>query len=298
MLYRTYAPAADLRPYVKCYWMLRAQRNPFPGAEALIPDGSIELIFSLDAPYERYRFGETGQRDLVKGSHLVGERTQPFLVEQLGAIHHVAIRFRPGGLYPFVRLPVRELTNRAVDAELVLGTEPREVEEQLYEADSDAARVALLNTMLRRRLTSPDPREALARAAARLMARTHGACTVADVCSCLGSDYTQLERSFLAVVGLRPKLFGRLMRFVGVLDALNTAPLAPWPRLALDFGYYDQAHFTREFKAFAGVPPSQFAPQPSSIAAMLTRPPEAATSVSNSYKTPSALPVTLGAHPQ
>jgi len=36
----------------------------------------------------------------------VGQRTQPFLVEQLDAIEHIAIRFRPGGLYAFVHLPI------------------------------------------------------------------------------------------------------------------------------------------------------------------------------------------------
>src|SRR5438132_6835136 len=112
MLYRTYAPAAELQPYVKCYWILRADANPFSGAEPLVPDGCSELIFNLGAPYERYSLGDPRRRDLVKGSHVVGERTQPFLVEQLGAIDHVAIRFRPGGLYPFVLVPICELTNR------------------------------------------------------------------------------------------------------------------------------------------------------------------------------------------
>jgi hypothetical protein len=45
-LYRTYAPAGELQPYVKCYWILRADRNPFAGAEPLIPDCSTELISS------------------------------------------------------------------------------------------------------------------------------------------------------------------------------------------------------------------------------------------------------------
>ena len=109
---------------------------------------------------------------------------------------------------------------------------------------------------------------------------------MSHVCSELGCEYKQLERSFQTVLGLQPKFFVRLVRFAGVLDELKTAARRPWPEIALDFGYFDQAHFNREFKAFTGVPPSQFRAPAMSITAMLTRAPEAMTGVSNSYKTP------------
>jgi hypothetical protein len=94
VLYRAYLPSPELRPYVKCYWVLRSASNPFPAAEPLIPDGCIELIFNLGAPYRRWCASEPAAGQLVKGSHLVGERTRPFLVDQLGAIDHVAVRAR------------------------------------------------------------------------------------------------------------------------------------------------------------------------------------------------------------
>ncbi len=52
------------------------------------------------------RCGTPAGENFVTGSHVVGQRTQPFLVEQLDAIEHIAIRFRPGGLYAFVHLPI------------------------------------------------------------------------------------------------------------------------------------------------------------------------------------------------
>jgi len=108
---------------------------------------------------------------------------------------------------------------------------------------------------------------------------------IGQLCAQVGCDYKQLERSFLAVIGLRPKFVARLMRFAAVFDSLNTASPDVWLQAAFDSGYYDQAHFTKEFKAFTGVPPSQFLVQPTSITAMLSRSPDAAQPVSNPYKT-------------
>jgi AraC-like DNA-binding protein len=297
MLYRTYRPAPALAPYIDCFWILRSESNPFVGPEPLIPDGSIELIFNLGAPYERFVPAKPAEKVFVKGSHMVGERTEPFLVEQLGAIDHVAVRFKPGGLYPFMRAPVSELTNQIVDAELILDLEPRELEERLFEARSDVARIDLLEKVLLSRLRGPDAREILARTATQLLAGTNGSISMGELCAYLDCDYKQLERTFLSVVGVRPKFFARLTRFVAVVDALKAASSQSWTRIALDFGYYDHAHFTREFKAFTAFPPSQFGVRPDSITGMLARSRDAGPRVSNSYKTAAPELVRLAGSP-
>jgi AraC-like DNA-binding protein len=285
MHYRTYSPAPALRPYVKCYWILASEANPFQTAEPLIPDGCVELIINLGAPYRRHAVEGAGPDEFARGSHVVGERTHPFLIEQLGAIDHVAIRFRPGGLYAFARLAMNELTNRLVDAELLLGTDRPILEEQLSECRTDQSRVALLDGLLLRRLRAKDTRSELVQEAARIASFRGGLLSVRELCAFVDCDYKELERSFLTVVGVSPKFFCRLVRFLSVLESLNSGSRGSLAERAADFGYYDQAHFAKEFRSFTGVAPSQFVPRAASITHMLTSAPDSVREVSNSYKT-------------
>jgi len=59
-------------------------------------------------------------------------------------------------------------------------------------------------------------------------------------------------------VGLTPKLFSRIRRFQKVLAGVEDASEVDWARVALSCGYFDQAHFIHDFRAFAGVNPSTY----------------------------------------
>jgi AraC-like DNA-binding protein len=85
----------------------------------------------------------------------------------------------------------------------------------------------------------------------------------------LGVNYKYLERQFLQVIGLPPKVYG-IARFQNVMQALQYAAFQAWPALAMDCGYYDQAHFIKEFKTFTGTTPSEFIARRNQIAEMLT----------------------------
>ena len=74
-----------------------------------------------------------------------------------------------------------------------------------------------------------------------------------------GASERTLERLFAERVGLSPKAFGRVARFRRAIERLQHPPGGPYARIALQVGYADQAHFIREFKAFAGVTPAAFA---------------------------------------
>ncbi len=288
MFYREYHPSGDLGRYVKCYWVLRSPANPFSAREPLIPAGTVELIWNIGAPYRRYPMGDPGAGELISGSHVVGECARPFAIEQLGAIHHIAIRFRAGGLFPFVPIPGRELTDQAVGASLIFGREASGIEEQLAEATDDGLRVRILESMLRRWLVRagvrPSTQAAEILTATRLVDMSRGRISVAALSHQLGRDYRHLERRFLSVVGLTPKFYCRVTRFVSVFHSLRANPADSWTVRALDSGYYDQAHFVKEFTAFTGTTPSRFLASPKYIAAMLTASPES-EDLSNSYKT-------------
>ena len=105
---------------------------------------------------------------------------------------------------------------------------------------------------------------------------------VADLADAAGVSTRQLERVFQVQVGLSPKRFLRILRFQAALRAMHTGRRTPWVEVALSHGFYDQAHFSRDFKALAGTSPAAFGLHDWSLSAMFSavkRAPELAPDV-------------------
>jgi AraC-like DNA-binding protein len=249
MIYREHAPHPALTTYVACYWSLRGRVAAGEEQDrAVVPDACLDILFNL-APSTP---GSVASR-------VIGAMTRPLPVRDAGALDLLGVRFRPGGAAAFVRLPVVEVTDDTLSLEDAWGAAARALTERLQEAESTSARLAILDAELSARLeaarAASDTRILDATGLAERAAGTVGVDALAHATS-LGRR--QLERRFLAVVGLTPKTACRVLRFQAALTRLRARPEHSLSRIALDSGYHDQAHFTRDFRAFAGVPPGAY----------------------------------------
>ncbi len=87
---------------------------------------------------------------------------------------------------------------------------------------------------------------------------TPQAWTVADLAGRVGLCQRRFIRLFAEEVGLTPKLYGRIVRFQEVLRVIDSGKRVSWARLAAASGYYDQAHFINDFRAFSGMNPTAY----------------------------------------
>jgi len=127
--------------------------------------------------------------------------------------------------------------------------------DRLATVPSLAGRLDLFETALFARLGGlrrVDPR--IAHAVSRLRL----AVPVSEVAAECGLSHRHFTRQFRAAVGLKPKLWGRVVRFGRALDRLAAEPAIAWAELAAAEGFADQAHFTRDFRAFAGLSPGDY----------------------------------------
>jgi methylphosphotriester-DNA--protein-cysteine methyltransferase len=261
MLYRVYAPHPALAPYVRCYWRLVAPTNPFAVAERLVPDGATELIFNFGDAYRRT--DPSGKSVLVVGSHLVGPRTGYFLIEQMGAIDHVAIRFAPGGLYRLLRLPVLELTDELYPVDTVMVDALSTLEAQLFAAHDDSARCALLDHFLLTKLHEEEKGDgALFAHAHGLLQQYAATLSVGELASAAHVSPRTLERTFCTWTGYTPKQYTQIARFLTLLNSLHqrlaSANTPHWTTLAHTFEYYDHAHMNKDFLRFTGLTPTDY----------------------------------------
>ncbi len=240
MAYREILPHLALRPFVDRFWILTAA----PGAEPrrILPDGCIDVIIDVDPDSEGFGQAVT-----------VGTMTRATLFHPRTRVCSAAVRFRPGGAAPFLRLPADALTDRVLAAGdagarwIALGAEAA--------PDPSGAIAALEQRLLARLHATARPDRAVAHAIGRLFGAAPP--SIDELGRDIGWTRQHLARRFRAEVGVGPKQLARVARLQRAVDQLQRDGAAP-PSLAgaaVDLGYFDQAHMARDFRELAGLAP-------------------------------------------
>ncbi|MCW2996821.1 MAG: Helix-turn-helix, AraC domain protein [Solirubrobacterales bacterium] len=248
------APGAGLRAHVRSYCGFR-ERTTAPVRRRELPFGGVAVILALD---DEWWLGEevAGDRPLTRHTSFVGGLIDgPVVSEHRGRAFTLQFDLTPLGARALFGVPGRELSGRVLAFDELLGRHAPLLVEQLACAPTWPARFALLDAFLLRRITAgPAPSPDVEWAWRRLTA-SHGQVPIADLVDELGCSPRHLAARFGEDVGMTPKAFGRLLRFERAVARLQR-PGDELGRIAADCGFSDQAHFTRELRAFAGVPPT------------------------------------------
>jgi AraC-like DNA-binding protein len=226
--YREQAPPPSLAPWVECFWTLDAAA-PVPGY-TVPPDGCLDIVFSRD-----------------EGLRAIGAMTVAHRYD-LGAARICGVRFRPGMAAPFLKAPAAALTDRELAMEDLWGAPARALAERMANAPSD---VETLSAALPRPAAPPD---GVQRAIAA-MAAAHGLADVDAIARTANLSPRQFRRRCLEATGLSPKHLCRVLRFRRASELAAQTPGLKWSLVALDAGYFDQAHLIRDFREFTGCSP-------------------------------------------
>lgn len=228
--YREHAPPVALAPWVACGWERRDGAGP---PVRVVPDGCIDVIWTAGA-----------------GTQVVGANTTAFLVSLATGTHVAGVRFRPGAAPPLLGVDAAALTDARLPLDALWGDDGRRLAAAL---EHDADPLALLLAMLADRARAADPADPLVRAA---VTRLHDpAARVTELARELHVSERQLRRRVAGAVGYGPKRLARVLRLGRALAAARAGQ--DLGRVAADAGYADQAHFTHDCRALAGVPPSR-----------------------------------------
>jgi AraC-like DNA-binding protein len=254
MRYREFQVAPVLANLVECLWLLEGgERQDFSTPERLLPDGCVELILNFGALFREHK--ESGRCDLQPSRFVVGQMTRPVLVSPTGPVLLLGIRFAPGGTLPFFSYPPGELTNTIAPLADVAGKLDRQFSGQIYDTQNIAEKIALIEALLIRQQSAKEERGASLCEAILMMVQSGGQTSVDRLAADLGISGRQLERRFLNEVGIGPKLLCRILRFQQIFRAVERSD-RNWARIAVDCGYFDQAHLIRDFRQFTGETPS------------------------------------------
>ncbi len=258
MIHRIRIPQLPLSQFVENIWLVQGLFADYT-REKILPDGAIELIFDLD-PEPKNIFEDeasTGFRT-VKKAWISGERTRYIVIGAARNQSMVGVRFRPGGAYPFFRFPISELSESVTELDLIWGRLVDEIRDQLSVIESPEARLLYLESILLRQVQRTLEPNRLISFAVNQLQHSPQFLAIRDLATMVGISQKHLITQFEKVVGLRPKSFARVCKFQKVINLIEQENQIEWSAIASDCGYYDQAHFIKEFQAFSGLNPSDY----------------------------------------
>jgi AraC-like DNA-binding protein len=236
MRYQEFAPPDRLKPYVECFWTHQ------PGSAVVdypvLPDGCVDIVYSP---------GTT--RELQVVGAMTSARKFALAAGQI----EFGVRFRPAMSQAFLPVPGLDSTDRSIALSDIWGAEARRLVEQVSEAQSPAQCIHLFETRLRH----PGELTVVQRLCGTIVEQA-GQVRIDDLAFQAGLSARQLRRLFLDQIGLSPKHFCRVIRFRNSLSRVPQVGHGEWSQVALDCGYYDQAHFINEFREFSGYTPGEF----------------------------------------
>lgn len=242
-------PSPVLRPFVWSFWTFRQERLAGFSEEYMHSSGGFGLVFNFgDAP-------TLDAKPLTEPVFLDGANTRSRRMGFVGKVDLLGIRFAVGQARPFLGLPLSELCDTVALLEALRKPDLLALHGRLSESSRLSERVGLLEAWLMNRLTTGKTSSALIPISlAHLRQQT---LPIPQLAQELGVSQRQLERLYAAQVGMSPKHYARLVRVDGARVALKGAQSAAG--VAVDYGFYDQSHFIREFSAVVGMTPAAYA---------------------------------------
>jgi AraC-like DNA-binding protein len=182
-----------------------------------------------------------------KFSRLLADRAQVF-----------GIKFRPGGIRPFLAGPASSLANRDIPVRQIFGKDVDALEAMLMSSAKEVEKVAAANAFFRARRPEPDKTIALVGQLVGQILENADIKTVNDLAIQTGIGKRSIQRIFNEYVGVSPKWVIRHLRLHEAIERINCGERQEWARLAVELGYFDQAHLINDFKSIVGYSPVEY----------------------------------------
>lgn len=236
-----YYPCAELAGVLDHHWIVEWDlRDQPPHVQRTLPYPCVNLVF------DRRRTGLFG---VVSGA---------FETTLADAGRVIGVRFRPGAFRAFFDKPVHWMTDKVLPVSTLLGGSDAEAEEAVLGAPDDAGMVSAAESLLLRVLPPPDPQVDRIHDILQMLQQDSGLTQVRDLAERAGLSERTLQQLFSGHVGVTPKWVICRYRLHEAADKLASGDAVDLAELAHALGYFDQAHFTRDFRKLVGKAPAEY----------------------------------------
>lgn len=257
-IYRTYIPQPPLATFVDKFWWYEGNK-PTHVRERRLPDGAMELVVNLREDATTIYGGQAhNQLQRLRGCVISGAHSEFSILDTANLVSVVGVHFKPGGAFPFFRLPLGELHNKVISLDDLWRASANDLRDRLLEARRPESGFLILEQALLARLAQLSAWYPTVAFALKEFQSAPHIRTVSQVTGQIHFSSRHFIQVFREAVGLTPKLFCRVSRFQEVLHLIGRGQQIDWTDVALSCGYFDQAHCIHDFRAFSGLSPGAY----------------------------------------
>ena len=230
--------------------------------DRFLPDGNAEIIIDLTEGTQFIYDNETlAEIQACRYFWASGVRTQPITIPSGNGSRMLVVAFKRGRAYPFYPIPVSELTDHVVSADLIFRKAILDLREQLLAAASIDQMFLLAETFLfqcaREGLSSEYTSRFIEYAVSSIVNRPNRL-DFQQLSEQIGYSQKHFINLFKSQVGVTPKQYLKIMRFQQAVLEMEIGRTIDWSHFARENGYYDQSHFIHEFRNFSGFTPVEY----------------------------------------
>ena len=252
-----------LKNYIKFFWEINADYLELN--HKIIPVRNIDLKFNLSETPHYLQFNNN--RYLLEEVYFSGlqDHFRNARILLKGKAQVLGICFQPEGFYPFIKIPVSEFKNQLLGVEEIGFYPARTIIERLKEAQNTTERLSILEKELISILDSKIQTPASFQQLFNSFEQNESSMSIGEFCFQNNIGERKLERLFNKFIGISAKGYSMLNRFQNSVKQLMYNEYSKLSDIAFDNEYFDQMHYIRDFKRFAGVTPKQFVDQNNSM---------------------------------
>jgi AraC-like DNA-binding protein len=222
----------------------------------ILPDTCVELVVHFNDPYKTTF--SNNQVSVQEQSFIVAQMKSFMKIQANGKTGILAVRFTALGAYHFFGTPMKEVANGETGLKSLWKDWASEIEEKIHFAQNTQQRAEIMQEYLKLQLARNGYIDQAVDYCIRQIKLSKGQLSIEALANQAGVSNRQLVRRFDKCIGLTPKEFSRITKFIGSLDLLNYQRQKSFTEIALDAGYYDQAHFIHDFREFSGMSPTEY----------------------------------------
>lgn len=262
MIFQSHIPRFPLNHYIESMFYYEGV-TPAHNLDRFLPDGNTELIISLKEIPQSIHHNETlNQIQICKRAWVSGVRTRPITIPSGKGSRMLVVAFRKGKAFPFYPLPMNEISDFVIEADLIFGQSILDLRDQLLASSSISNMFLLTETFLLARagfnaLHADSFSKCIDYAVNQIIQHPNQIC-LEKLTDEIGYSQKHFIHLFKSQVGLTPKQYMKISRFQKAILQIESSSIDDWSLLAHQNGFYDQSHFIHSFKDLSGFTPNEY----------------------------------------
>lgn len=258
MILETHVPKFPLSQFID-YFIYHEGFTPEHSIDRFLPDGNTEIIIDFD-DVPKYIYDNETLKEIQACHHVwaSGVRTEFISIPSGKHSAMLVISFKKGMAYPFFPIPMNEISDCVLDADLLWGNKFSHLRERLREIKDLVKRFEAVETFLLKNFHSSLHLNPCVDYALAEIIRQPDHINLRRMSEKIGYSQKHFIGMFKRQVGITPKAYLRIIRFQKAINEIEHSKAVDWTGISLDCGFFDQAHFINDFKSFSGFTPEEY----------------------------------------